>query len=855
LAETTPSLYVAHEADLATLKLHWSAVLDGNPRAVHLVAPIGGGKRAMVGELCRAAVAEEGDTLVWRPALTDEEDGMQTLLRLYAGLFAGLHRSPVLRGKVEMALNSQLPKQPARVQRWYQAFIEGLKKGAPKPGDEKFQVIMPRDNPLIGLVELVTGIARKFPVILDLQNLHNTQSIAMAALVEALVKEMSSEEELSLLVLMSSVAIDETSKAWISMPLQEALERCSEQIEVLTLQSWGTDEVGKYLASKELTSDAARIAELADGRPGFVAELVDWLSTNGRLDNLTDLTLATLSDVTPDGDELEGGDDDDDTDDEAPAAEGEGKDKIGKRKAAGADDAERVAYLAALLGLSFPSGLVADMGAYTRDSIDDLFDATEGVYKELQFSESMQTWIYQFHKAILRESVLARHKSEEDTAVAQRVAAFMERFMVPRNYAYLVKTMRMFAENEAPNRAARLRSAALSADKPQVWAMTHDLLRYFDEITWPDPMRRTVYMNLLDRMVNSGDVNQTESLYNEAMAWASEKEDRNMSAWLLLAGSRLDLRRQDIYRARDRANDALKMYRGLDDKLKQAEILVHLGMIELNDGNPNAARDKATEAVQIANIPPIQSNAAFIRGLVAKKERRMPEAIEQFRKANELAGQANQGPLALEAGLNLGEVMLIAGQHSKAADVLARVTQIAQALKNPSRERAATSLLAQARASLKQFEAAIAAGQRTLQLTQALKYNRLEAIDLYNLGLFNLMKGNPTEAVSLFRQSRSKADATNLGFLKELLFNMGGALTQIGEHSAAIEAFRGALPAATQAKDWRKVVGANRQLAAFAAGAGDKDAAKRLLQAAMQAASTGQLKEERKAIRKQLDEL
>ena len=173
------------------------------------------------------------------------------------------------------------------------------------------------------------------------------------------------------------------------------------------------------------------------------------------------------------------------------------------------------------------------------------------------------------------------------------------------------------------------------------------------------------------------------------------------------------------------------------------------------------------------------------------------------RTANELAGQANQGPLALEAGLNLGEVMLIAGQHSKAADVLARVTQIAQALRNPSRERAATSLLAQARASLKQYEGAIAAGQRTLQLTQSLKFTRLEAIDLYNLGLFHLMKGSPTEAVSLFRQSRPKADATNVGFLKELLFNMGGALTQIGENSAAVEAFRAALPAATQAKDWK----------------------------------------------------
>ena len=99
--------------------------------------------------------------------------------------------------------------------------------------------------------------------------------------------------------------------------------------------------------------------------------------------------------------------------------------------------------------------------------------------------------------------------------------------MVPRGYGYMVKTMRLFAQNAAPNRAARLRGAALSADQPQVWAMAHDLLRYFDEIKWPEAMRRTVYMNLLDRMVNSGDVNQTEALFNEAMAtmaWASKKD-------------------------------------------------------------------------------------------------------------------------------------------------------------------------------------------------------------------------------------------------------------------------------------------------------------------------------------------
>jgi tetratricopeptide (TPR) repeat protein len=795
----------------------------------------------MIGELCRRAATANEDVILWRPALTDEEDGMQAILRMYAGLFSTLHRKPVLRGKIEMTLNSQLPKQPRRVQVWYQAFIEGLKKGAPKPGEDKFQVIMPRDNPLIGLIEVVIGISRSFPIIFDLQNAHNTQSLAVSAFLEAFIREVRGAEGARILAVLSTVPVDETSKAWISLPLQEVFTRCADQIESVTLQPWGAEQVEKYLQSKELSADSARLAEITDGRPGYIAELVEWLNSNDRLADLGDLTMATIADVTPDEDELEESDED--------------TEKQGGRATATAGDAEKIAYLAALLGLSFPSNLVADMGAFTRDSVDDIFDASGSVYKELQFSQPLGSWIYQFHKALLRESVLARHTSEEDQAVAQRVALFMEQRLVPRGYAYLVKTMRIFAENQAPNRAARLRQLAMSSDKPQVWAMSHDLLRYFDEVEWPVAMRQTVYMNLIDRMVNGGDVTQTETLHNEASTWATENERRDMSAWLLLAGSRLDLRRQDLYRARDRANDALKMYEALKQPMKQAEVLVHLGMVELNDGNPNAARDRAGEAVELANVPQIQANAHFIRGLVAKQGRKFPEAVEEFKRANELAGQSGQAPLALEAGLNLGETMLISGQHSKAADVLTRVVQIAQALRNPPRERAATSLLAQARASLKQFEGAIQAAKRTLELTQTLKFTRLEPVDIYNLGLFNLMQGNATEAVSLFRQSREKADVSNAGFMKELLFNMGQALVQIGERTAGEQTLREALPAAQQAKDWRKLTAGNQLLAQLASQRGDSGAARKLLQSALQAAEKGNLKEERKAIRRAIDSL
>lgn len=864
MAEDTPAkLYVAREDDLATLRAYWAKARSGTPSAVLLEGPLGAGKRALTGELARLAVSEDDDTVLWRVAFSDEQDGLQTLIRLYAGLYQALFRSPLLRGKVEMALNSQMPTQPKRVQQWYQAFVEGLKKGAPPPGQGEFQVILPRDNPLVGIVEIALGIARKFPVLLEVQNLQNTQSLAVVAMLEALLDEALHEDEaegssaMKLLAILAIEPVDEAARAWYAMPLLDMLDRRKDDLDVVRMQGWGADEVQRYLESKQLpAAGAADIARIAGGRPGYVAELVDHLQEQGKLESdLSGLTMANLIDITPDADELDEDDDDDagsadgdDPTDEAP--------QPGKRRPAKAADAARVAYLAALLGLSFPSGLVADMAAFERDSVDDLLDATPQLYKELQFSQPLGTWVYQFHKALHRESVLARHTAEEDRELARRVGVVLENNLAPRGYAYLLKTLRLYGEFQAGQRAAILRSLALGADQPQVWAMAHDLVRYFDDITWPDPLRRTVYMHLMDRMTKAGDVNQAEQLFGEAMKWAQDHNDRPLQGWLLHEGSQLDLRRQDLYRARDRANDALRVFGALEDKLKQAEIRGHLALIELQDGNPNAALDQARLAEEIAPVPPIQAQTEYVRGLVARRDRaKLQQAIEHFRKANEIAGRARVAGLAVDSGLNMGETLLLAGQAKAAAEVLAQVAGMAQGMQNSARERGAVALLAQAHASLKAWEPAKAAATRALELTRALKFERFEAADLYNLAFFNLQLGHATEAVSLFQQARERASAQDAGFQKELLFHLSAALLRTGDKAQAAAALQALVAPATAAKDWAKLVAANGQLATLAEERKDLNAARTWLTAAIDAAEKGGLKEEHKGLRKRLTQL
>ena len=846
MAEETSTPFVARAADLDALQSHWAAARSGEPRIVRLQAPIGGGKRALVGELARQALAEDEDTLVWRTVLSDERDGLQNLIQLYAGLFTALHRSPGMRGRVEMALNAQLPQEPKRTQGWFQAFIEGLKKGAPKAGATEFQVIMPRDNPLIGLVEITMAIARKFPILLDIQGMKNIHSVGLCAFFEALLDELLTQEDekFHLLALLGLEPIDEAAKMSWSLPLQDLLTRRDEDLDLHTMGTWGAEETAAFLSTRDKQGDAANISRIADGRPGFIAELVDWLESNDRLgDDLASFNLTDVTDVAPDEDELEN--------DDEPAEEG-------ARPKAGPDDAENVAFTAALLGLTFPSGLVADLRGLERDSVDDLLDATEGVYKELQFSKPIGTWIYQFHKALLRESVLARHTSEDDQQHRVLVARAMERVLVPRGYPYVLKTARMYAEGGEAQRSALMRSMALAADQPQMWAMTHDLVRYFDEVEWPDAMRRTIFLQLLDRMVKQGgqQVEQSEALFNDAKAWATEKGDRTMLAVLLFMGSQLDVRRQDLYRARDRANDALKIFSALGDKMKQGEVHAHLANIELNDGNLNAALDQARLAEEIAPVPPMQAQAEFVRGHAARRNRQqLPQAVEHFRKANEIAGRAGLGPQALQAGIAFGETLLMTREHAKAADVLAQVQRIAGQLQNAPSERAACALLGQAQAGVGNFEAALAAANRALELTRALKFQQFEPFDLFNCALFNLQLKRPTEAVSLFRQAREKANVSDQRFMKELQFNMGMALVQIGQRGEGADALRACVDPATQARDWNKVVVANRTLSDIEKNNGNINGARQHLEGALKAAEAGGMKEERKQIRRQLDTL
>ncbi len=846
------AIFVARPSDLDALSAHWDEVQQGATKTVRLQGPFGGGRRALAGEFFRKVSAAEDGTIIWRVPCLDQENGLQWLVRMYGSLIAILSQDPMVRGKVEMVLNAQIPAQPKRVQGWYQQFIAAMKEAKADRESGQIQLRMPQDNPLVGLVEVVVGIARKMPIILELQNAYAVHSLALALFVEAVHTE-AKEREARVLQIIYDEPESDVTKALFPRPLLDFYERQSD-IATVAIAPWGEDEVKTYLASKGKEADAARLAEITGGRPGFVAEVVDILEERGELgSDLDGVTLASLTPLDVDESEL-------DIPSEPPGDD--------ERKHASPDDIGRITFFAALLGPAFPSNLVADMGNFDRDSVDDLFDAMSDLFEEVQFSEELGTWIYRFKRGSFHEGIMEHNATDEGHALARGVGEFMERYLVPRGYGFIVKTAKVYAEHGAPQRADVMRANILTQDSPDIWGLGYDLMKYFDEVEFPDAMRRTVYTNLLERLVGQGNTQVAERVHAEVTEWATDKEDRDLTAWLLFNGSKLDLRRADLFRARERANDALKLYESAENKRRMAEIRNHLAAVELQDGNHQTALEHAAAAEELgkvkleddkeAQMVDIAATVAQIRGLVARQSKppKLQEAIEHFRQANAISGQHGVTGIALDSGLSYGEALLAARQFEAGRDALRRVVEIARALRNPRREHTACELLAQAEGVLGNPAEALPPAQRALELARQLDLEQSLPADLYHVGLFNLRTNKPVEARTFLEEARDRSG--QLGkhpVVGQILFFLGATYRSLKEWDLADRTLKEAEKLYREVEAKRELASTLDQLADVATAKGNKEGAKTYLDEALEIAKANEMVEERKALKKKRDGL
>ena len=249
-----------------------------------------------MGEFYRTVTQANDDIIVWRVNCVDQENGLQWLIRMYGSLIGTLSENVLRRGRAEMVLNSQLPNQPQRVQNWYQEFISTLKESKTDKESGQIQLRLPKDNPLLGLVEIANGLARRIPIILEIQNPNLVYSVALAQFVEAMLVESASDDT-QLMVVLFDEPESERTQSLFPVPLLDMYGRRDDELLVHAVAPWGAEETQAYLNSAGITGNAADLARLGSGRPGFIAELTDILATDGAI--TADLTNTPLNELIP----------------------------------------------------------------------------------------------------------------------------------------------------------------------------------------------------------------------------------------------------------------------------------------------------------------------------------------------------------------------------------------------------------------------------------------------------------------------------------------------------------------------------------------------------------------------------
>ena len=288
MSEDRPT-FVARESDLETLRTTWAAARDGTAQVLRLAAPFGGGRRALSAEFLRSI---DADAIVWRVTCLDHENGLQWLVRMYGSLIATLTRDTLRRGKVEMVLNAQLPSQPARVQGWYQQFIASVKEAkTDKPTAVRSSCACPRTTRSWGWSRSPPAISRKIPLVIELQNPYAVNSLALGMFVRGAARSRRAAGG-KLLQILFDEPVSEITENMFPMPLLDSTSGAPSRHRSTRSRRGASRRSRPTCSRRGPRPIAARIAEIAGGRPGFVAELIDILSER-------ELLAGDLSEVTP----------------------------------------------------------------------------------------------------------------------------------------------------------------------------------------------------------------------------------------------------------------------------------------------------------------------------------------------------------------------------------------------------------------------------------------------------------------------------------------------------------------------------------------------------------------------------
>ncbi len=826
----------------------WDASAEG-PHTAFLSGSPGSGRGTAVAALLDALRDREEQPAVVRFHLSDTDDGIQALLKSYGSLATAISRKEpfaedpltLLDGAIESVADDA-------VAHW----LSGIQANARELRNARggnVQIRLPPENPYVGALYAFDVLGPHARWIVDLRGTNTTISPAFWTFLAALVGRARSRSWRILFLVTPGEAIyGESAKDDLPGPgaFQRALFDDATTVETTPLSADDIAELieGTYKPHSFPEGFVAQLHKLTGGHPDSVHELLDALEEDETIPWDDDgFSLSDLEDVDWDvlvPMPLEDEDDDESDDDELDA-----------------ELAERILHIGAIEGPVFTASLIRTVLGAGEDVVDDTLDAMEHVVAEEKYHQQLGTWTYRFRKRFFRDYYRRNTPDgwkRTEAEVAKALGTVLLQSYAPAAFEYIPRAARLFTLGGESRSARNLLGMAMGSERPELTGFALDVIDRFSDSPWPEALPRFIHASTAERAVNGAQLEAAQSVLDNARAWAERNEDANLLAYCDLLDCRMGIRRGDFDAAVEAGTQALSGFRALNDPRRTGETLNQLAMVALNKGDMKGAEGYVKQAEKVTTLPPVRGHSHYIRGVLEKRQGKIPRAAKSFERAVALATQAGNLALVLESMLNAGETALMTGQGAAVAEMLERALEMSRALRSTLRERAASSLLCQAEAARGDGEAAYAMARHALDLTRELGGGEKEEyVDLYHAGLFAVMAGRVDEAEDWLKAARPGAEkAGDVGLVPEILFNLGQIKLSQQDFDGAKGHMEESLGLVRQRGDKVRELRILEHLGVTQSAAGDHEGAMKRFSEAIEKAIGPQAKELRKSLRKRL---
>lgn len=587
-----------------TLLEKWSQIRHGGFSLLHLNTRPGGGSHQLI-RLFQNEIALE--CVTWHARFLPEERNQHILPKILNGLWKNVRQSQNKTTQILKSLHKKLPSCATKEdQQQLQSLIDSLRASRLSEGD---QVIMSDNRPIRALITLAQVITEKFPVVILLEDLHNSHAMTTYAWLDAIL------EKLPIAVrLMVIVSTQSESQSLQALPQGFAHIHQKHSFEDIRPEPWSQADI----ATLNLSIPAQHLFWWTEGYPARVLELKE--QENPSFYHTSTLTFSS-------------------------------------------DEEEIILCAAALFGIRFPIRLIAKACQKNVEETKSIVQNSPYLTPQESLpSNEEEYWGF--------KTVTAQLKIKEHARSKENVLGILELYFRGegvRDFSLLTRLLDDHTLCNAHEVCISIHKTIHSAESDLSWLHLADTC-ISHQLEWPTELLSTALLAGL-RYLYETDLDRAKRMFVWCLQWSAKNNQSRTAMEAIRTHAKYFDRTGDRNTAFVALQDAIQIAQETKDTLYLTGLHLDLAEHHLFNDQERAAQ-VALQLIRSSSMPPAHGMRFLsLLGRIDVRAKRYQNAQEQFHKARVLAQEEGFLRSATDLALLRVQALIEANDIAKATDL------------------------------------------------------------------------------------------------------------------------------------------------------------------------------------------